>query len=298
VLTPGQRLFEFEITRKIGQGGFAIVYEAHDRLLERRVAIKQLLVERVKNEKTVKRFVQEARIAAALEHPNVITIYGMRIVDEQIYMIMEYLAGGSLLDLISRQGKVPPAQAVELTIGICEGLAKLHARGIIHRDIKAENILLTADGRPKVTDFGIAHVPEAAGGLNLTRVGFQPSTVLFSSPEQLRGEKLDVRSDVYQIGELLYHMLTGRHYIDMDRLETQAQTQIEQKIRHQLKVYMLLEKAICTDPPPGLSALWREVGGLTGIVEVALAKKKEERFKDTLEFAETLKAVHLQPVEG
>jgi serine/threonine protein kinase len=294
MLIPGQRLFEYEIIRLIGQGGFAIVYEARDRMLERRVAIKQLRLERVTNETTVKRFMQEARIAAALEHPNVVTIYALRVENKQLYTIMEYLPHGSLQDLLARQGQLSLQQAVKLTTGICEGLAKLHAKGIIHRDIKAENILLTGDGYPKITDFGIAHVPQQAGGLGLTRVGFQPSTVLFSSPEQFRGEILDLRSDVYQVGQLLYHMLAGQHYIDLEALETQAQT-LEYNLLHELKVSMLLEKAICEEAPAGLVSLRQRYGRVADVIEKALAKRKEDRFKDTLEFAAELWAVHFNP---
>lgn len=290
MLSPGQRLFEYEITRLLGQGGFAAVFEAYDRMLDRRVAIKMLLADKANDEKIVKRFAQEARIAASLEHPNVVTMYGLRIEDKRIYMIMEYLPGGSLKDLLDRQGKLPVEQAASLTAGICEGLARLHAKGIIHRDIKAENILLTADGRPKITDFGIAHVPEAAGGMGLTRVGFQPSTVIFSSPEQFRGEKLDARSDVYQVGELLYTMLTGQPTIDLQALETQMET-LPPSIKQEVKQYMVLEKAICKDPPAKLASLWQEAGEITAVVEVALAKKREDRFSDALEFAAALNAV-------
>jgi serine/threonine protein kinase len=294
LLTPGQKLFEYEITRLLGQGGFAAVYEASDRMLDRRVAVKQLLLDQITNERKVKRFVQEARIAAALEHPNIVTIYALRIAKKRIYIIMEYLSGGSLYDLIDQQGKLPAEQAVRLTTGICEGLAKLHAKGIIHRDIKEENILLSADGCPKITDFGIAHVPQAAGGLGLTLVGFQPSTLLYSSPEQFRGEKLDVRSDVYQVGELLYYMLTGQHYIDLAALKEKTITHANQlKVRPELELHALLEKAICEEMPEGLQSLWREVGVLGGVVEKALAKNKEDRFKDTLEFAVALNGINI-----
>ncbi len=297
MLKPGQRLFEYEIIRLLGQGGFAAVYEARDRMLERRVAVKQLLLDKVRDERTVKRFVQEARIGAALEHPNVVTVYALRVENKRIYMVLEYLPGGSLKDLLEKQGKVAIEQAVKLTTGICEGLAKLHSKRIIHRDIKAENILLTTDGRPKITDFGIAHVPQGAGGLGLTRVGFQPSTVLFSSPEQFRGEKLDARSDVYQAAELLYHMLTGQHYIDLEDLKKQARA-LEVNIHFELKLYMLLEKAICKDPPAGLPALRQRVGAVAGVIEKALAKRKEDRYEDTLEFAAELWAAHYNPTSA
>ena len=291
MLTPGQKIFEYEIIKVLGRGGFAAVYQAHDRMLDRQVAIKQLLLDRAKEAKSVKRFMQEARIGAALEHPNVVTIYALRVKEQRIYMVMEYLPGGSLKELIEQESKLPIDQAVKITTGICEGLAKLHSKGIIHRDIKAENILLTDDQRPKITDFGIAHVPQGAGGMGLTLAGFQPSTVVYSSPEQFRGEKLDTRSDVYQVGELLYYMLTGNHYINFTDLKTQAET-IRQNIRHDLKVYMLLEKAICVDMPSGLYNLPKELSGVAGVIEKAMANRKEDRFEDTLSFAAELWAAH------
>jgi serine/threonine protein kinase len=290
----GQRLFEYEIVRPLGQGGFAAVFEARDRILNRPVAIKQLLLNRVGDKNAVKRFVQEGRVVATLEHPNIVSVYGMRIEDEKFYMIMEYVAGGSLWERLNKDGKLPLEQAVQLTIGICEGLTKLHEKGIIHRDIKSENILLTEDGRPKIIDFGIAHVPEAIGGLELTQAGFQPSTLLYSSPEQITGEPLDARSDVYQVGELLYYMLAGKHYIDLALLEQQSLTQgVSSQFRSQAKLYQLLEIAICEEMPQGLRQLWREVGALAGVVETALAKDKTQRFKDAAEFAATLKTLSI-----
>jgi serine/threonine protein kinase len=287
LFTPGQRLFEYEIVRLLGQGGFATVYEAYDRMLDRRVAIKQLALDKSADEKAVKRFIQEARIAAALEHPNMVTVYALRVAEKRLYMVLEYLPGGSLNDLVELQGGLPVEQTIKIVNGICEGLARLHARGIVHRDIKAENILMTADNRPKITDFGIAHVPEAVGGMGLTLVGFQPSTVIFSSPEQFRGEKLDTRSDIYQVGELLYYMLTGQHYINMAHLETQAST-LQQNIRQELRLYVLLEKAICQDPPSGLATLRQQVGSLADVIGKALAKRKEDRYADVLELAADL----------
>jgi serine/threonine protein kinase len=297
LLKPGQKLFEYEIVRLLGQGGFAEVYEARDTILERRVAIKQLLLNRAAEQKAVKRFVQEARINAALEHPNIVSIYAMRVAENHFYMIMEYLPGGTLQALLDKQGKLPVEQAVQLTIGMCEGLAKFHEKGIVHRDIKPENILLTADGRPKVIDFGIAHVPEAAGGLGLTEVGFQPSTLACSSPEQVRGEKLDPRSDVYQIGEVLYYMLMGEHYIDLKSLEAEVTAMSgTNQFRAQARLYQLLEQAICEEMPRGLKTLWREVGSLAGVVERSLSKDKAGRFKDAAEFAATLKTLSINSV--
>ena len=296
MLEPGQRLFEYEIVRLLGQGGFAAVYEARDRMLERRVAIKQLRLEKVKDERSVKRFIQEARIAAALEHPNVVTIYALRIDQQRIYMILEYLPGGSLQDLLDRQGKLAVGQTIKMISGVCEGLARLHARGIVHRDIKAGNILLTSDLRPKITDFGIAHVPQAAGGMALTQVGFQPSTVIFSSPEQFRGETLDVRSDVYQVGELLYQLLLGQHYIDLDAIKAESDAFVH-NVREEIKLYILLEKAITKEPPAGLAALRQRSGALANVVEKAMAKRKEDRYDDILDLAADLWAAQLNPAD-
>jgi serine/threonine protein kinase len=302
VLQSGQKIIqgEFEIIHPLGQGGFASVYQAKDIMLNRQVAIKELRTDKFIDQKNLKRFVQEAR-ATALEHPNIVTIYGMRRDNQRLYMIMEYVPGGTLRDLLNKQPKLPVEQALDVTIGICEGLARFHDKGIIHRDIKAENILLTIDGRPKVADLGIAHVPESAGGLGtgLTQVGFQPSTLLYSSPEQLRGEDLDPRSDVYQVGELLYEMLGGKHYIDLDLLEYTALTHGgSNQARSQSKMYELLEKAVCDEMPAGLKTLWREIGALAGVVETALSKDREDRFNNTRELAAALRAfsVNTTPV--
>ncbi|MDM8529484.1 serine/threonine-protein kinase [Anaerolineales bacterium HSG24] len=283
---------EFEIIRPLGQGGFASVYHARDIMLNRHVAIKELRTDKAIDKRNLKRFVQEAR-ATALEHPNIVTIYGMRRHKQYLYIVMEFLPGGTLRDLLNKQPKLPVEQTLKLTIGICEGLARFHDRGIIHRDIKAENILLTVDGRPKVADLGIAHVPESAGGLGmgLTQVGFQPSTLLYSSPEQLRGESLDPRSDVYQVGELLYEMLSGAHYIDIDWLEHTALTHGgNNQARSQIKMYQLLEKSICEDMPSGLKTMWREIGALAGVVETAISKDRDDRFNNTRELAAALNA--------
>ena len=126
------------------------------------------------------------------------------------------------------------------------------------------------------------------------QAGFQPSTVLFSSPEQFRGEKLDARSDVYQVGEVLYQLLAGPHYIDLKAIEAEAE-KFEHNIREELKLYILLEKAICKDPPAGLPALREKAGGIANVIEKALAKRKEDRYEDILDLAADLWAVQFDP---
>ncbi len=292
MLKPGDKLFEYEIIRQLGKGGFAVVYKAQDRMLDRPVAIKQLSLDKVQSETAVKRFMQEARIIGALEHPNVVTIYALRIAQKRIYSIMEYLPGGNLGDLVDAEGEIELDRTVKLISGICEGLSKLHEQHIIHRDIKAENILLTADGRPKIIDFGIAHVPEKAGGLKLTKIGFQPSTMLYSSPEQFRGETVDIRSDVYQVGELLYYLLMGKHYVDIDKLDAEAH-EIKQNLAHDLKLYMLVERAICKEPIQELALIRERYGAIAEVIEKAMAKNKEDRYNTIMELVADLWAHHM-----
>jgi eukaryotic-like serine/threonine-protein kinase len=214
-LLPNQQLDEYRIIRTLGQGGFGIVYLAHDTLLDRPVAIKELTVTRQTDENAFKRFIQEARTAGSLNHPNIVTIYALKRQASSVYLVMEYVDGMSLRDLLEQQGKLPIDFAVDITVQICQGLSAVHTKGIVHRDIKPENILITSEGQVKVSDFGIAHVPRNAGGTTMTQVGFQPGTLLYMSPEQVLGKLVDARSDIYQIGELLYEMLAGKHYIDL-----------------------------------------------------------------------------------
>jgi serine/threonine protein kinase len=165
---------------------------------------------------------------------------------------------------------------------VCEGLAAAHAKGIVHRDIKPENILLTADGRAKVGDFGIAHVPRTAGGAylgGLTQTGFQPGTLIYMSPEQICGEAVDGRSDVYQVGALFFEMLTGRYYIDIEALTRRAQeTTGGNVLRMQARLYDLLEDAICKQEPQDVCSLRPDVPGwLATIVAAALARTAASR---------------------
>ena len=224
--SPGNAFFEYRITRTLGQGAFGTVYLAQDTLLDRPVAIKELTAAAQADPVGFQRFLQEARAAGSLNHPNIVTVYALKPTDDAVYLVMEYLPGGSLRGLLSQRGRLPVEDAVRIAADVCDGLAAAHAKGIVHRDVKPENILLTADGRAKVGDFGIAHVPRTAGGATvggLTQTGFQPGTLVYMSPEQIRGEAVDGRSDVYQVGAMLHEMLAGRHYLDIDALTRRAQ---------------------------------------------------------------------------
>jgi len=278
-LAPNQQLFEYRIVRVLGQGAFGTVYLAHDTLLDRPVAIKELTVTAQTDEVAFKRFLQEARAAGGLNHPHVVTIHALKVVEPNVYLVMEYLAGGSLRGLLEKHSPLPVDEAVRIAADVCEGLAVAHAKGIVHRDVKPENVLLTEEGRAKVGDFGIAHVPRGAGGTSLTQAGFQPGTLLYMSPEQIRGQRVDGRSDVYQVGALLYEMLTGRHYVDLGALERRArETAGSNAALFQARLYELLAEAVCEWEPGGVRGAWLDLPTWVGeVTAAALAKEVEER---------------------
>jgi len=281
-LALNQRLFEYRIVRVLGQGGFGTVYLAHDTLLDRPVAIKELTITAQTDEVAFKRFIQEARIAGGLNHPHIVTVYALKVVGPNVYLVMEYLAGGSLRALLEQRGSLPVEQAVHIAADLCEGLAAAHAQDIVHRDVKPENILLTEDGRAKVGDFGITHVPRGTGGTylsQLTGAGLQPGTLLYMSPEQIRGQQVDGRSDVYQVGVLLYEMLTGRHYVDMDALGQQVQETAGSNVMlFQARLYEMVAEAVCEWGPKGVCQIRSDVPGWIGeVMTRALAKGVEER---------------------
>ena len=278
-LAPNQQLFEYRIVRVLGRGAFGTVYLAHDTLLDRAVAIKELTITAQTDEVAFKRFLQEARAAGGLSHPHVVTVHALKVVEPNVYLVMEYMAGGSLRALLDKRDPLPMEKAVRIAADVCEGLAATHAKGIVHRDVKPENILLTEEGRAKVGDFGTAHVPRGAGGTSLTQVGFQPGTLLYMSPEQIRGQRVDGRSDVYQVGALLYEMLVGRHYVDMRALERRArETAGSNVVLFQARLYELLAEAICEREPEGVCGSRPEVPEWVGkAVAAALAKRIEER---------------------
>ena len=281
-LTPGATLFEYRITRTLGQGAFGTVCLAHDTLLDRPVAIKELTAAAQADPVAFQRFLQEARAAGSLNHPNIVTIYTLKPVGDTMYIVMEYLSGGSLRGLLSQRGRLPVDDAVRIAADVCDGLAAAHAKGIVHRDIKPENILLAADGQAKVGDFGIAHVPRSAGGAyvgGLTQTGFQPGTLIYMSPEQIRGEAVDGRSDVYQVGALLYEMVAGRHYIDVEALTWRAQeTAGGNVLRMQARLYDLLEEVICQHEPQDVRRVRPDVPDwLRDALTALLARQAEAR---------------------
>ncbi len=196
---------KYRIQDEIGRGGMGIVYRAEDIKLSRPVALKFLPPELIRDMNARERFVQEARAAAALAHPNICTVYEVDDSGEHPFIAMEYVEGETLREK-TRRGPLPLEEALTLASQAAEGLEAAHRKGIIHRDIKSSNIMVTDKGQAKIMDFGLAKL---RGGSSLTKEGATIGTVAYMSPEQARGEKVDHRTDIWSLGVVLYEMLSG-----------------------------------------------------------------------------------------
>lgn len=208
---------KYEVISEIGRGGMSIVYKARHELMDRTVAIKMLQAGLVNDQTSIKRFQQEAQAASCLTHPNVITVYDYGLVPSgQPYLVMDYLTGESLSEVVLRDGYVVPLRAVTIFIQACDALEHAHQKGVLHRDLKCGNIMLTdVEGQKdvvKVVDFGIAKLMPSSGKQqqNLTQTGEVFGSPIYMSPEQCMGEQLDARSDIYSMGCMLYESLTGQ----------------------------------------------------------------------------------------
>lgn len=207
-MTLVSRVFanRYEIQREIARGGMAEVYLARDRLLERPVALKALFPEYARDPAFVERFRREAQSAAALNHSNIVGIYDWGQEDGTYFIVMEYVEGRTLSDILRSEGPVDPRHASEVAAEIASALSFAHRAGVVHRDVKPGNVLVTTTGSVKVTDFGIARQGASAG---LTQTGSVMGTATYFSPEQAQGLPVDGRSDVYSLGVVLYEMVTG-----------------------------------------------------------------------------------------
>src|ERR687885_430971 len=247
----------YRILRKLGSGGMANVYLAEDQELGRRVAIKILNDRHANDDQFVERFRREAKNAAGLSHPNIVSIYDRGEAEGTYYIAMEYLDGRSLKELIVGRGPAPVNVAIDYTRQILAAVKFAHRHGIVHRDIKPHNVLVDAEGRLKVTDFGIAR----AGASQMTEAGSIIGTAQYLSPEQAKGAPVDQTSDLYSVGIVLYELLTGQVPFTGD-------TPVEIAMKHLSAV---------PDPPSAHRAeIPRE---LDKIVMRALAKDPHERYQ-------------------
>ena len=256
-----QQIGKYHVLEKIGQGAMGEVFKAHDPILNRYVAIKTISAELGGDETLKKRFQREAQSAARLNHPNIITVYDYGEEQGKIYMAMELLEGVDLKQLIAQKRAGEIAQKLVILDQIAEGLSFAHAHEIVHRDLKPANIHLQA-GQVKIMDFGLARL----GGSEMTRTGMVMGTPHYMSPEQVRGERADTRSDVFALGCVAYELLTYRKPFDADSMHS------------------VLFKVMQEEPPP-LTDLAPDVPVVFAqVVERAMAKEAAHRFAEAGEF--------------
>jgi serine/threonine-protein kinase len=259
----------YRIQRKLGAGGMADVYLAEDQELGRRVAIKILNSRHGNDDQFIERFRREAKNAAALNHPNIVSIYDRGEAEDTYYIAMEFLDGRTLKELIIGRGAAPINVAIEYARQILSALRFAHRHGIVHRDIKPHNVLVDGEGRVKVTDFGIAR----AGTSQMTEAGSIVGTAQYLSPEQARGGEVDPRSDLYSLGIVLYELLTGQTPFD-------GETPVEIAMKH-----------LSTTPKPPSKLRPDVPRELDMVVMRALAKNPDERYQSADEMEGDLERV-------
>ncbi|MDB6123702.1 MAG: prkC 11 [Pedosphaera sp.] len=206
---PGEQFGHYQMVRLLGQGGMGVVYEAEDLESGRRVALK-ILGQALDSPEARKRFLREGQLAASINHPNSVYVFGTEEIGGTPVIAMELMPGGTLHDRIVRTGPMTVSEAVDTTLQIITGLEAAQQIGILHRDIKPSNCFINHDGTVKIGDFGLSISSTVRTESNLTETGVMFGTPAFSSPEQLRGDELTVRSDIYSVGVTLYQLLTGR----------------------------------------------------------------------------------------
>lgn len=255
----GILLGKYAVVRPLRSGGMGRAVLAQDRTLDRMVVIKELPPEARGTRERATELLREARLAARVHHPNVVTVYEVERSGDDAYIVMEYCEGGSFQDVLDKRGRLDRDEVVRLGVEVLEGLSATHAQGIVHRDLKPSNILLDADGRYKVADFGVAHATRGETLGRRTLAGTQPGTVAYMSPEQVQGRTVDARSDLYSVAVVLYRAATGRSYLDLDDLSD----------------FEARRRVVEADPRLPVADLPE---GLNGLLAQALAKRPEERF--------------------
>src|SRR6266704_1096620 len=286
-INAGTKLGRYEIRSKIGEGGMGEVYLAQDTKLDRKVALKILPAEVAAHSDRMKRFVQEAKAASALNHPNIITIYEIDETESGHFIAIEFIEGETLRERM-RKASIKPGEVLDVAAQIASALYAPHAAGIVHRDVKPENIMMRADGIVKVLDFGLAKLTErlppesvdadaATKALVQTEPGVVMGTAVYMSPEQARGLTVDARTDIFSLGIVLFEMVAGRF-------------PFEGANRNEILVSILSEK----EPQP-LARYSRETPAeLERIVSKALRKEREQRYQTTKDLLLDLQSLKQQ----
>jgi len=257
----------YELNDRLGSGGMAEVYLGRDRVLGRTIAVKTLLVQFAGDPHFIARFRREAQSAAALNHPNIVGVYDTGSDDGTHFIVMEYIEGRTLRDVIREEGPLLPERAAEIAGDVCAALAFAHSHGIVHRDVKPANIMLTKTGEVKVTDFGIAR---AASSETVTQTATVLGTAQYFSPEQAQAGKVDARSDIYSLGIVLYEMLTRQ-------VPFTGASPVAIAYKH-VKEDPILPSRLNADIPPALES----------IVMKALAKNPDNRYQNAQEMRQDL----------
>ncbi|MCH7674579.1 protein kinase, partial [candidate division KSB1 bacterium] len=266
----GKTILHYRIIEQVGQGGMGVVYKAEDTKLERTVAIKFLPRQITVNSEERERFKIEAKAAASLNHPNIATIHAIEEVDAEMFIVMEYIEGKELHEIVGARGPVPLPDVVDYAAQIASGLQAAHKKGITHRDIKSANIMITAEDQVKIMDFGLAKM---RGGVKFTKVGTTLGTAAYMSPEQARGEEADERADLWSLGVVLYEMLTGKMPFPGD---------YEQAVMY----------AIMNEEPEPVSVSRSETPeALQQIVDKSLLKSLQQRYQNIDEMLTNLREV-------
>jgi beta-lactam-binding protein with PASTA domain/tRNA A-37 threonylcarbamoyl transferase component Bud32 len=258
----------YEVESRLGSGGMAEVWQGHDRVLNRRVAIKTLLPQFARDASFVDRFRREAQAAARLNHPGIVSVYDSGTDGDTPYIVMEYVEGRTLAEFLGAGKRTPPMQAAQITHGIAEALAAAHAQGVIHRDIKPANVMVTREGKVLVMDFGIARL--ISGPETAPQTSAVMGTASYLSPEQAQGQPVDARTDIYSLGVVLYEMLTGRPPFTGDSPMAIAYKQVN------------------ATPPAPSSANPDVPPELDAVVMRALSKNPANRYQTAQEFADDL----------
>ena len=270
VPSPGpSKIGKYDVEERVGEGAMGVVYRAVDPVLKRRVAIKVMSDAFAQNDDLRERFLREAQAAGSLQHPNVITIYDFGDVDGHPYIAMEFVEGQDVAELIAHQVPLSVVDKLDLAIGVLQGLAYAHKRGIVHRDIKPANIRVDDEGKARIMDFGVAHLASS----NMTKSGVMLGTPSYMAPEQIVGGKVGPQTDIFSVGAVLYELLTGARPFEGGTL--------------QAVMYRVLSEnpAPLSTVAPGLPAR------LNDVVMRALAKDAVNRYSSALDMANDLIAI-------